>query len=209
MGFPEPGGRISCLHAKAATSARQTCPELRSWSRTLRPNQRRRGNRPDAGYAPDFGEVRSRGPELGGTSAGDSGAIRSCALTKARVRGRIRSLLLSGHVGSNQSRRVRDQAELDAFETLITAQRAEEPLPRGRLGYAHYRAIHRHLFQDVFSWAGKLRSIRIAKGGNMFCYPEQIDREMRQLFAELGRAASSGGFHRRNSRHKPHICSLV
>jgi cell filamentation protein len=59
---------------------------------------------------------------------------------------------------------LRDQAELDAFEALITAQRGEEPLPRGRLGYAHYRAIHHHLFQDVFEWAGKPRTVRIVKG---------------------------------------------
>jgi cell filamentation protein len=67
---------------------------------------------------------------------------------------------------------LRDQAELDAFEALITAQRGEEPLPRGRLGYAHYRAIHHHLFQDVFEWAGQPRTVRIAKDGSMFCYPE-------------------------------------
>jgi cell filamentation protein len=78
-----------------------------------------------------------------------------------------------------------DQAELDAFEALITAQRGEEPLPRGRLGYAHYRAIHHHLFQDVFESAGKPRTVRIAKGGSMFCYPEHIDGEMRKLFAWL------------------------
>src|SRR5579872_2277048 len=59
---------------------------------------------------------------------------------------------------------LRDQAKLDAYEAMITAQRGEEPLPRGRLGYAHYRAIHRHLFQDVFDWAGKPRTVRIAKG---------------------------------------------
>ena len=82
---------------------------------------------------------------------------------------------------------LRDQAELSAFEALITAQRSEEPLPRGRLGYAHYRAIHRHLFQDVFEWAGRPRTVRIAKGGSMFCYPEHIDGEMRKLFDRLGR----------------------
>ncbi len=82
---------------------------------------------------------------------------------------------------------LREQAQLDAFEALITAQRAEEPLPRGRLGYAHYRAIHRHLFQDVFAWAGRLRNVRIAKGGSMFCYPEHIDSEMRKLFDGLAR----------------------
>jgi cell filamentation protein len=83
---------------------------------------------------------------------------------------------------------LRDQAELNAFEAFITAQRGEEPLPHGRLGYAHYRAIHHHLFQDVFDWAGKVRTVRIAKGGSMFCYPEHIAAEMRKLFAQLGAA---------------------
>lgn len=83
---------------------------------------------------------------------------------------------------------IRDQAQLDAFETLITAQRAEEPLPRGRLDATHYRAIHRHLFQDVFAWAGKLRTVRIAKGGSMFCYPENIRSEMAKLFEGLRQA---------------------
>ena len=83
---------------------------------------------------------------------------------------------------------LRAQADLDAFEALITAQRGDEPLPGGRLGYAHYRAIHHHLFQDVFDWASKLRTVRIAKGGSMFCYPEHIDGEMRKLFAALSDA---------------------
>jgi cell filamentation protein len=80
---------------------------------------------------------------------------------------------------------LRDQAQLDAFEAEITTQRAAEPLPKGRLSYAHYRAIHRHLFQDVYSWAGKIRTVRISKDGSMFCYPEHIDDEMRKLFGEL------------------------
>jgi len=80
---------------------------------------------------------------------------------------------------------ITDQPALDAFEAMITAQRADEPLPRGRLGYAHYRAIHRHLFQDVFDWAGKLRTVRIAKAGSMFCYPEYIDAGMSKLFEGL------------------------
>jgi transposase-like protein len=50
-------------------------------------------------------------------------------------------------------------------------QRSAEPLPAGKLTYPHYCAIHRHLFQDVYTWAGKPRTVRIAKGGSMFCYP--------------------------------------
>lgn len=82
---------------------------------------------------------------------------------------------------------LRKQADLAAFEAEITAQRAAEPLPAGRLSYAHYRAIHRHLFQDVYAWAGTIRTVRISKGANAFCYPEYIDREMRRLFATLGK----------------------
>jgi cell filamentation protein len=80
---------------------------------------------------------------------------------------------------------LKKQSELDAFEAEITAQRAEEPLPSGKLGYAHYKAIHKHLFQDVYAWAGKIRNVRISKGGSMFCYPESIDREMAKLFGSL------------------------
>ena len=79
----------------------------------------------------------------------------------------------------------RDQSELDAFEAEMTSDRATEPLPAGRLSYSHYRAIHRHLFQDVYPWAGKIRTVRIGKSGNAFCYPEHIEREMRRIFTEL------------------------
>lgn len=80
---------------------------------------------------------------------------------------------------------IRDQAALDAFEAVSTAQRSDEPLPSGRLSVAHYRAIHRHLFQDVYAWAGKFRTVRIGKDGSAFCYPENIAREMKNVFSDL------------------------
>lgn len=64
-------------------------------------------------------------------------------------------------------------------------QRADEALPEGRLGIRHYQAIHRHLFQDVYVWAGKFRTVRMSKDGSAFCYPEHIAREMGALFAGL------------------------
>lgn len=80
---------------------------------------------------------------------------------------------------------IRDQNDLERFEAIATAQRAEEPLPNGRLSITHYKAVHRHLFQDVYRWAGRFRTVRIAKDGSMFCYPENIGREMRLLFSNL------------------------
>lgn len=82
-------------------------------------------------------------------------------------------------------RDIRTQADLDRFEAMIVAQRADEPLPAGQLDYDHYRAIHHQLFQDVFDWAGEIRTVRLRKGASTFCYPENIDAQMRKLFQQL------------------------
>jgi len=81
----------------------------------------------------------------------------------------------------------RDEALLSAFETVSTTQRADEPLPHGRLSVSHYCAIHHHLFQDVYRWAGRFRTVRLSKLDSMFCYPENIRTAMRRLFLDLRR----------------------
>jgi cell filamentation protein len=58
-------------------------------------------------------------------------------------------------------------------------------LPRGNLSVSHYRSIHRHLFQDVYRWAGRFRTVRTHKGGSTFCYPEYIAGQMKDLFSGL------------------------
>jgi cell filamentation protein len=88
---------------------------------------------------------------------------------------------------------LRDAAELEAFELEMSTLRAEEPLPRGRFGPAHYRAVHRHLFCDVYDWAGRYRTVRTSKSGNVFCYPEHIDAQMKRLFQRLQRRPFKGG----------------
>jgi len=46
------------------------------------------------------------------------------------------------------------------------------------MDFEHYKAIHHHLFQDVYHWAGQVRTVRIAKGGNPFCFP-RISKDRR------------------------------
>lgn len=82
-------------------------------------------------------------------------------------------------------RGIRDEAALELFEKAMTDQRADEPFPEGRFSISHYKAVHHHLFQDVYAWAGRFRTVRIAKDRNAFCYPEHIGREMRLLFEAL------------------------
>ena len=52
-------------------------------------------------------------------------------------------------------------------------------------------ALHKHLFQDVYEWAGKYRTIRTGKGGNWFCYPEYIEAMMNSLFKDLSQPTFS------------------
>jgi cell filamentation protein len=62
---------------------------------------------------------------------------------------------------------IKDQAKLDAFERGVTAMRLDElknnPVS-GDYGNAHMQAIHAHIFQDVYDWAGQYRTVNIAKG---------------------------------------------
>lgn len=79
-----------------------------------------------------------------------------------------------------------DESEtLEAFELEMSTLRASEPLPDGSFDPAHYYAVHHHLFQDVYDWAGVSRTIQTAKGGNLFCLPAYIGRELAKLFATL------------------------
>lgn len=77
------------------------------------------------------------------------------------------------------------QAELDGFEVEAVGLRSLHAPPAGSFDPAHYRALHRHLFRDVYSWAGKYRTVRTSKGRSMFCYPENIAKEMDRLFSRL------------------------
>lgn len=61
---------------------------------------------------------------------------------------------------------LRDEAALRQFEYEQTASRAielrERPIP-GKFDLDHLKAVHRHLFQDVYEWAGETRTVNIHK----------------------------------------------
>ncbi len=84
-----------------------------------------------------------------------------------------------------------DPEDLEAFELEITSLRADEPLPGGDFDATHYSAVHHHIFQDVYEWAGQYRTVRTAKDGNAFCYPEHIESMMKRLFESISEILSS------------------
>lgn len=80
---------------------------------------------------------------------------------------------------------IRDQEQLSALETELAMVRADEPLPEGRLNVPHFLAVHHHLFQDLYDWAGVPRTVRTWKGNSHFCYPEHIEAQLAQAFSKL------------------------
>lgn len=84
---------------------------------------------------------------------------------------------------------ITDAHELDEIERALVAQRLSEGTPRGSFDLDHLRAIHRHLFQDVYDWAGELREVEIAKGGSRFMFRRFIGSGMADVHHRLTKAA--------------------
>ena len=86
---------------------------------------------------------------------------------------------------------IKDAELLDKFERLSTRQRIEEGVPPFDLTPAGYRSIHRHLFGDVYSWAGQYRESDIGKRDptgqyrTIFMSHELIAGDMNRIFTEL------------------------
>ncbi len=62
---------------------------------------------------------------------------------------------------------IKDSQKLEAFEREVSAIRLAElkdnPI-KGNYDLAHMQAIHNQIFQDVYDWAGQLRTVNISKG---------------------------------------------
>jgi len=54
--------------------------------------------------------------------------------------------------------------ELDEAERLYVSNRIDEGVPEGKFDLEHLQRIHKHLFQDVYEWAGEIRQTVINKG---------------------------------------------
>jgi cell filamentation protein len=73
---------------------------------------------------------------------------------------------------------IRDQKALDLFEADATAVRMLELFTKpiqGTFDLVHLRAIHFHLFQDVYEWAGQVRMVDISRGNSRFANFALVD----------------------------------
>ncbi len=83
---------------------------------------------------------------------------------------------------------IKDPIELEKAETAFSYNAAQEletsPLP-GHFDLDHLQKIHKHLFGDVYPWAGEIRQVDISKGDDLFAHHIHIEREAEKLFKQL------------------------
>ncbi|MBO5246719.1 MAG: Fic family protein [Eubacterium sp.] len=56
----------------------------------------------------------------------------------------------------------------------------------GKFDFEHLKEIHKFLFEDIYDWAGKIRTVDIAKG-NVFCFVQFIEMQFAELYEKLKR----------------------
>lgn len=88
---------------------------------------------------------------------------------------------------------ISDYKEFEKASRYFTSGRTREleqnPI-KGSFDYQHLKDIHKHIFQDVFEWAGKDRNELevfgfFGKGKSSFCAGENIPDESKKLFNSL------------------------
>jgi|AP95_1055475.scaffolds.fasta_scaffold89293_2 cell filamentation protein len=83
---------------------------------------------------------------------------------------------------------ITDGAELEALELNASIARMPEALLHIKdkpIDLILWQNIHRILFEDVYEWAGKFRTVQMSKGSTVFAYPQNIQAEGDRIFGEL------------------------
>lgn len=83
---------------------------------------------------------------------------------------------------------IQDQQTLHDAEREYSSLRTAELTKNNQIHYTfnakHLKAIHKHIFQDIYDWAGEFRTVDIAKG-NMFCRVMFIEDQLNYVFRQL------------------------
>ncbi len=83
---------------------------------------------------------------------------------------------------------IKDDKKLKEFEAAVTLAKAsefeKEPFC-STFDVAHYKAIHKFLFEDIYEWAGEYRTINMSKKGTSFAEADKIADLMNACFKRL------------------------
>lgn len=82
---------------------------------------------------------------------------------------------------------IHDEETLSRYERQLVAIRQAELIENpimGNLDFLHLKSIHKHLFQDLYFWAGESRNCNISKR-DLFCLAQHIDSYSFTIFEKL------------------------
>ena len=83
---------------------------------------------------------------------------------------------------------IRDKDQLAIIEAGITLAKMAD-LERSPLNldfdFEHYKKIHEYLFDDLYEWAGKIRTVDISKKGTRFTPAKDIEQVAESCFGRL------------------------
>jgi cell filamentation protein len=65
--------------------------------------------------------------------------------------------------------------------TFIRLQEMQDNPVDGKYDFDHLKKIHEYIFQDIYDWAGKIRTVEIGKG-NLFCTTSCIQSYATSVF---------------------------
>jgi len=95
---------------------------------------------------------------------------------------------------------IRDEEQLETVERKLTYLRVTELMkqpPAGHFDLAHLKAIHHDIFQDVYEWAGQVRTGSfLQKGETLFCLGQHIESFAADIHRQLKAENYLRGFDR-------------
>jgi cell filamentation protein len=85
---------------------------------------------------------------------------------------------------------IKDKKQLEAIELKAYNTKVTTPTPKGKFDYIHLQNMHKHLFGEVYAWAGETREINLTKkteyaGNTMFAMSHRIEPEINKTLSKL------------------------
>ena len=76
-------------------------------------------------------------------------------------------------------------AEIEGRITFAKSSALEKEPVKGNFDFEHYKAIHKYLFEDLYDWAGEIRTVDLSKKGTQFADANEIERIAEACFKRL------------------------
>lgn len=120
-----------------------------------------------------------------GNLAVDQSYRRNLTSNDDPYRLRAGSLVLANKLG------IEDAVALKDAELVLSMARRVQSVPTGSYDFEHYKAIHAHLFQDIYEWAGETRTVEMTSPTNSaFCAVSKIETEAKRIFDNLAESCT-------------------